>query len=81
MTTLQTAEGNSIPFGAQVLNKKGLNTGIVDDNGNAYITGVEPGSIMTVQWSNEDKCEIKFPKTIDVNIPSLLLQCAPMVKH
>ncbi|WP_336194236.1 outer membrane usher protein [Providencia stuartii] len=78
MTVLRLPDGSYPPFGAQILNAKGQSTGIVGDSGSAYISGIEPNSLMTIQWGDDDGCQVAFPESIDINNPSLLLQCTPL---
>lgn len=79
MTVLRLPDGSHPPFGAQVQNSKGQNTGIVGDIGNAYISGINPTDTMTVTWGEDDACEIQFPRALDSLENNLLLPCTPVV--
>ncbi|HFF8523336.1 TPA: outer membrane usher protein [Providencia rettgeri] len=80
MTVLRISDGSYPPFGAQVVNSKGQNTGIVGDAGNTYISGINPQTSMTVTWGEDKACEIQFPASIDLQQEALLLPCIPIDK-
>ncbi|MEY0604267.1 FimD/PapC C-terminal domain-containing protein [Providencia huaxiensis] len=54
---------------------------MVDDNGQAYISGINPNEIMIVQWGSEDQCKLQFPTQLDTLNTILLLQCKPITPH
>ncbi|WP_433587443.1 outer membrane usher protein [Providencia alcalifaciens] len=77
MTTLSLADGSHPPFGAQVQNAKGQQTGIVGDAGSTYISGINPGDVMTVSWGDEKACQVRFPDVLGDLQHALLLPCTP----
>nr|ELR5114621.1 outer membrane usher protein [Providencia stuartii] len=77
MTVLRLPDGSFPPFGAQVQNGKGQNTGIVGDAGSAYISGINPQEAMTVTWGDGKACEVHFPATLGSLQEAMLLPCAP----
>lgn len=76
MTTLRFTDGSYPPFGAQVLNSKGRQTGIVGDAGSAYISGISPGEIMNVKWGDDKTCQLIFPTVLGDLTQELLLPCS-----
>ncbi|MEX6159510.1 outer membrane usher protein [Providencia manganoxydans] len=77
MTVLRLPDGSHPPFGAQIQNSKGQNTGIVGDAGSAYISGINPQSVMTVTWGEDKTCQVTFPNQFGSLQDVLLLPCAP----
>lgn len=58
-----TKDGKSIPFGAVVLiDNSESNTGIVDENGIVYLSGLSDEGVLNVKWGSlaSQKCEAKF---------------------
>lgn len=80
MTVLRLPDGSHPPFGAQVQNNKGQNTGIVGDAGNAYISGINPADMMSVMWGEDKSCEVRFPQELGSLQNTLLLPCTPTVQ-
>ena len=80
MTVLRLPDGSFPPFGAQVQNSKGQNTGIVGDAGSAYISGINPTEAMTVTWGENKACEVRFPAALGTLQEALLLPCTPTVR-
>lgn len=78
MTVLRLPDGSFPPFGAQVQNGKGQNTGIVGDAGSAYISGINVDDAMTVTWGEDKACEVRFPTTLGALQDALLLPCTPI---
>ncbi|EJD6048613.1 MULTISPECIES: outer membrane usher protein [Providencia] len=81
MVAVRLEDGSYPPFGAQIRNNREQDTGIVDDNGQAYISGINPNEIMIVQWGSEDQCKLQFPTQLDTLNTILLLQCKPITPH
>lgn len=77
MTVLRLPDGSHPPFGAQIQNSKGQNTGVVGDAGSAYISGINPQSVMTVTWGEDKTCQVTFPNQFGSLQDVLLLPCAP----
>lgn len=83
MTTITLTEGGTPPFGAIVVNKNKVQSGIVSDSGSAWLTGLSPGSEMSVQWGGKTQCIIKLPASFPddlINHP-LSLICHKPAKH
>ncbi|EPG2135671.1 outer membrane usher protein [Providencia stuartii] len=77
MTVLRLPDGSHPSFGAQIQNSKAQNTGIVGDSGSAYISGINPQSVMTVTWGEDKACQITFPIQLGSLQEALLLPCIP----
>ncbi|HEI6979654.1 TPA: outer membrane usher protein [Yersinia enterocolitica] len=79
MAMIRMADGTSPPFGATVLNENQQETGIVNDDGSTYLSGIKAGEIMSVRWNGEAQCSITLPKALSPAIlANLLLPCQPI---
>ncbi|MBV4455663.1 MULTISPECIES: outer membrane usher protein [Pseudomonas] len=61
MAVVRLPDGSSPPFGATVKNLKQQDTGIVNDGGNVYLSGIQPGAEMTVSWGGSEQCIVTLP--------------------
>jgi outer membrane usher protein PapC len=76
MAVIRLADGSTPPFGATVTNANRQDTGIVNDGGSVYLSGIQPGESMTVHWNGAAQCAISLPKTLPADMMSnLLLPC------
>lgn len=77
MAIIKLADGKAPPFGATVTNEHNQETGIVTDGGNVYLSGINPGEVMDVNWSGGKQCRVNLPNEIQSNIEmnNLLLPC------
>ncbi|MBP1020172.1 outer membrane usher protein [Serratia fonticola] len=76
MAVIRLADGSVPPFGATVLNAKQQETGMVNDAGNVYLSGIKPGETMTVHWNSAEQCRITLPKDMPAGMTAnLLLPC------
>lgn len=77
MVIIRLADGSFPPFGAVVHNKDNQELGIVNDDGQTYLTGVQPGASMQVLWDGVAQCSVQIPEKIDKanQESSLLLPC------
>lgn len=77
MAIIKLVDGSEPPFGATVINARRQAVGIVNDNGSAYLTGINAGEIMTVQWGGAMQCELQLPAPLPVGrlMDTLLLPC------
>lgn len=80
MTVLRLPDGSYPPFGAQVQNGKGQDTGIVGDVGSAYISGINAEETMIVTWGDDKACELRFPSALGSLQEALLLPCTPTMQ-
>lgn len=62
------------PFGASVLNGNGREIGMVDDSGLAWLSGVNPGEVLSVSWNGKTQCISDVPKNLQADT-QLLLPC------
>ncbi|MFP3517548.1 outer membrane usher protein [Pseudomonas sp. SIMBA_077] len=64
MAILHLSDGKSPPFGATVKNTRQQDTGIVNDGGSVYLSGIQPGGQMIVSWGDAEQCTIKLPEEL-----------------
>lgn len=77
MAVLRLADGSSPPFGATVKNLKQQDTGIVNDGGHVYLSGIQAGEQMTVSWGGNERCVLTLPVTLPADglTDALQLRC------
>lgn len=76
MAVIVMADGTVPPFGASVLNQKKQESGIVNDNGNVYLSGIRPNEKMAVSWNGRVQCHVTLPATIPTGMTTnLMLPC------
>ncbi|MGQ6473135.1 outer membrane usher protein [Serratia sp. IR-2025] len=77
MAVIKLAEGGEPPFGATVLNARKQETGIVNDGGSVYLSGINAGERMTVRWNGAEQCEVQMPTPLPAEMltANLLLPC------
>lgn len=75
MATIRLIDGSSPPFGAIVENSRGYQTGIVNDDGSTWLTGINAGEKMHIKWDGQEKCNITLPKPLPSLSGGLLLPC------
>jgi len=80
MAKIRLADGSEPPFGATVLNLRNQETGIVNDGGSVYLSGINAGETMKVSWAGHVQCEVKMPASLpaDLLMNNLLLRCEPV---
>ncbi|HEJ0329743.1 outer membrane usher protein [Serratia marcescens] len=80
MAVIKLADGSEPPFGATVLNARKQETGIVNDSGNVYLSGINAGDTMTVHWGDSARCKVQMPTPLpaDMLMNTLLLPCHPL---
>ncbi|QDI21347.1 outer membrane usher protein [Serratia marcescens] len=82
MAVIRLADGNTPPFGATVLNQRQQETGIVNDGGSVYLSGIRAGESMMVHWNGAAQCAISLPQTLPADMMSnLLLPCLTVAKN
>lgn len=77
MAVIRLADGSVPPFGATAM-KDGHQAGVVSDDGQIWLAGIEPGKSMDVNWDDGVQCVITFPTQLpgdNVDNPNLLLPC------
>ena len=76
MAVLRLQDGSYPPFGAEVKNEHDQQVGLVDDDGNVYLAGVNAGERMSVSWNGASHCEILLPDPLPADLfNGLLLPC------
>ncbi|OKB64582.1 fimbrial assembly protein [Serratia marcescens] len=81
MAIVRLADGTSPPFGATVLNRKKQEVGIINDDGNVYLSGINAGETMTVNWGGIAQCGFTLPHRLQASqLANLLLPCGPLAK-
>ncbi|WP_053115647.1 outer membrane usher protein [Winslowiella iniecta] len=79
MAVIRLANGSVPPFGAQVLNLRQQEVGLVGDGGSVWLSGIKPGESMSVHWDGEKKCLLSLPEMITPSaLANLLLPCSPV---
>lgn len=77
MAIIRLADGSFPPFGAVILNRKKREVGIVGENGNTYLTGVNAKEEMQVKWGEDKSCVLTLPPLLPTNALSanIFLPC------
>lgn len=77
MAVVRLSDGSSPPFGAVVKNFKQQDTGIVNDGGQVYLSGIQAGEAMTVSWGGSERCTLTLPVVLpaDALTDALQLGC------
>ncbi|MBH3123687.1 outer membrane usher protein [Serratia ureilytica] len=77
MAVIKLADGGEPPFGATVLNARKQETGIVNDGGSVYLSGINAGESMTVHWNGAAQCRVQMPTPLPAEMlaANLLLPC------
>ncbi|SNY79826.1 outer membrane usher protein [Enterobacter sp. CC120223-11] len=80
MAVIKLANGSEPPFGATVMNARKQGTGLVNDGGSVYLSGINAGDVMTVHWNGVAQCEVRMPTPlpVDMLMNTLLLPCHPL---
>ncbi|WP_439854575.1 outer membrane usher protein [Pseudomonas yamanorum] len=74
MAVLRLPDGSSPPFGATVKNLKQQDTGVVNDGGDVYLSGIQAGEQMVVSWGGTERCILTLPLTLPTDGLSDALQ-------
>ena len=64
MVVLHLPDGSVPPFGGTVKNEKQQETGIVNDGGSVYLSGIRPGEKMIVSWGGMERCTLVMPASL-----------------
>ncbi|WP_340616584.1 outer membrane usher protein [Xenorhabdus entomophaga] len=76
MTIIRQPDGSFPPFGASVLNAAQREIGIVNDDGYAYLSGINQDEKLKVHWNGHAQCEITVPDDIATeSLSAILLPC------
>lgn len=75
MAVIKLADGSTPPFGATIKNKDDYQTGIVNDDGSVWLTGINAGEVMNVTWGDKEQCHVDLPEVLPPLTSALLLPC------
>ncbi|EGT5661343.1 outer membrane usher protein [Cronobacter dublinensis subsp. dublinensis] len=77
MAILRLADGTFPPFGASVRNAENQEVGIVNDEGQAWLSGLKPGHKLQVNWNGATQCAVTLPESLQGTSENgnLLLPC------
>ncbi|EAN1870802.1 outer membrane usher protein [Salmonella enterica] len=76
MVVIRQPDGASPPFGAQVKDLRGREVGVVNDDGSAWLSGLQPNGRLQVFWNGGAQCELHLPQQLsDSGLQNLLLPC------
>jgi len=77
MAILRLPDGSAPPFGATVKNRKQQDTGVVNDGGDVYLSGIQAGEQMIVSWGGTERCVLTLPVELpaDAFTDALQLRC------
>lgn len=77
MAIIKLTDGSTPPFGAKVINARKQVTGLINDDGSIYLSGIRAGEIMSVEWDDKAQCEVRLPTPLPADMigHALLLPC------
>lgn len=76
MVAIRQSDGSFPPFGAQVKDSRGREVGVVNDDGSAWLSGLQPDTHLQVFWNGLAQCELHLPTQLNRNsMKNLLLPC------
>lgn len=64
MAVIRLADGSYPPFGASVRNAEKQEVGLVNDEGQAYLSGLKPGARLSVSWNGAAQCAVTLPASL-----------------
>jgi len=71
---LRLSDGSHPPFGASVTNAIGRELGMVAENGLTWLSGVNKGETLKVNWDSKMQCVVDIPEILNPE-QQLLLPC------
>lgn len=77
MVALQLPDGTPAPFGVSVKNCRDQETGIVGDDGMVYLSGMQTGEVMSVEWGGNEPCQFTIAPETDSSALRQAYVCAP----
>ncbi len=77
MAVLRLPDSSAPPFGATVKNLRQQDTGIVNDDGHVYLSGIQAGERMIVSWGGAERCTVTLPTILPMDglTDALNLRC------
>ncbi len=64
MAVIRLKDNSYPPFGASVRNAENQEIGIVNDEGQTYLSGLKPGAKMNVSWNGATQCAVTLPANL-----------------
>ncbi len=64
MGVIRLADGSFPPFGASVQNSDKQEIGIVNDEGQTYLSGLKPDAKLDVSWDGKVQCTVTVPEKL-----------------
>lgn len=79
MAVVRLADGSYPPFGTAVQNARHQGVGLIGDQGEVYLSGMQPGENMTLVSDSTAICTLTLPLMLPENMlqQQLLLPCKP----
>lgn len=74
MALVRLNDGSTPPFGAAVHNDNDQETGIFNDGGSVFLSGIRPNGKMRVSWGENKGCSFTLPSTLPAEMMSQTLQ-------
>lgn len=78
MVTILMPGRDAPPFGATAKNSRGQDTGIVGEDGSTYLSGMQPGETMSLNWGGSTRCRFTLPDKVASPQLPLELLCQPL---
>ena len=78
MVTILMGTRGAPPFGAIAKNSRGQDTGIVGEEGLTYLSGMQPGETMSLNWGGNARCYFALPGKLASGESPLELLCQPI---
>ncbi|VXC36178.1 outer membrane usher protein [Pseudomonas sp. 8O] len=72
IAAIRLDDGSTPPFGTAVLNARQQEVGMVTDGGEAYLTGLKSGDILTAHWAGREQCRMAIPDAIPADMAATL---------
>ncbi|TCD14826.1 outer membrane usher protein [Lelliottia amnigena] len=64
MAVISLKDSSHPPFGASVRNAENQEVGLVNDDGQAYLSGLKPGAKLNVSWNGATQCAVTVPEKL-----------------
>ncbi|WDZ51807.1 fimbria/pilus outer membrane usher protein [Acinetobacter vivianii] len=76
LVNVRLQDGSAPPFGATIFTAAGKKAGLVGDDGQTWLSGMNANEKMQVRWNSATQCEIDLPSQLNItNETALLLTC------
>ena len=78
MVRILLPDASPPPFGSGVYNARGQETGIIGEDGLVYLTGMQVGDLMSVQWDGKAQCDFALTEQVNADDPQAQFVCRPL---